>query len=113
MINIPNYKEIIIGMNRDPQFGPLLMTGLGGIYVNFLQDVSFRLNYKGITKSDALEMIGETKVYSLLKGVRGEPPSDINSLVDTICRVGKLCKDFQIIIRNLSMYLCHLFLLHF
>ncbi|MHA1382475.1 MAG: acetate--CoA ligase alpha subunit [Candidatus Helarchaeota archaeon] len=97
MIDIPNYKEIIIGMNRDPQFGPLIMTGLGGIYVNFLQDVSFRLNHKGISRKEAFEMVSETKVYSLLKGARGEPPYDIDSLVDTICRVGKLCKDYPII----------------
>ncbi|MHA1379344.1 MAG: acetate--CoA ligase alpha subunit [Candidatus Helarchaeota archaeon] len=97
MIDIPNYKEIIIGMNRDPQFGPLLMTGMGGIYVNFLQDVSFRLNHKGINRKEAFEMVSETKVYSLLKGARGEPPYDIDTLVDTICRIGKLVKDFPII----------------
>ena len=97
MVDIPNYKEIIIGMNRDPQFGPLIMTGMGGIYVNFLQDVSFRLNHKGLSKKEAFEMVSETKVYSLLKGARGEPPYDIDSLIDTICRVGKLVKDFPII----------------
>ncbi|MFX0136279.1 MAG: acetate--CoA ligase alpha subunit [Candidatus Hodarchaeota archaeon] len=97
MVDIPNFKEIIIGMNRDPQFGPLIMTGLGGIYVNFLQDVAFRLNHKGLSKKEAFKMVSETKVYSLLKGARGESPSDIDSLVDVICRVGKLCKDYPII----------------
>ncbi len=94
MSTIPNHKEIIIGVNRDPQFGPLIMCGFGGIYVNFLQDVSFRLNMDGINQDEALDMVAETKVYSLLKGARGEPPSSIESLVDAICRIGKLCADF-------------------
>ena len=103
MSQIPNHKEIIIGMNRDPQFGALLMCGFGGIYVNFLQDVAFRLNMNGITKTEALEMVAETKVYSLLKGARGEAPSDIDSLIDAICRIGKLCADFKNEINELDI----------
>jgi len=94
MSTIPGHKEIIIGVNNDPLFGHLMMCGFGGIYVNFLQDVSFRLNMAGISKSEALDMVAETKVYSLLKGARGEAPSDIDGLVDAICRIGKLCADF-------------------
>lgn len=96
MSTLPDAKELIIGMNRDPTFGPMLMTGFGGIYINFLQDVAFRINQKGgITKSEALGMISETKVYTLLRGVRGEAGSDIDALIDVICRIGKLVSDFE------------------
>ncbi len=88
-------KEIIIGANKDPQFGHLLMCGFGGIYVNFLEDVAFRLN--PVSRKDALEMLSETKVYRLLKGVRGEPPSDIESLIDAILRISQLLTDHPII----------------
>ncbi|MHA1267113.1 MAG: acetate--CoA ligase family protein [Candidatus Helarchaeota archaeon] len=88
-------KELIIGANRDPQFGYLIMCGLGGIYVNFLQDVAFRLH--PITRFDAQEMISETKAYKLLKGVRGEAPSDINKLIDTLLRISQLLADHPVI----------------
>ncbi|MHA1230372.1 MAG: acetate--CoA ligase alpha subunit [Candidatus Helarchaeota archaeon] len=94
MMNIDG-KEIIIGANYDPQFGHLIMCGFGGIYVNFLEDVAFRLN--PITRTEALEMLSETKVYKLLRGVRGEKPSDISSLIDVILRVSQLLNDFPII----------------
>ncbi|GAH17442.1 unnamed protein product, partial [marine sediment metagenome] len=80
-------REIIIGANKDLQFGHLIMCGLGGIYVNFLEDVAFRLN--PITRNEALDMLSETKAYKLLRGVRGEPPSDINSVIETILRIIK------------------------
>jgi len=86
-------REVIVGMNRDVQFGPLLMFGLGGIYVNILRDVSFRL--APISMQDVFEMIREIKSYALLRGVRGEPSSDINSIVDTILRVSQLSMDFE------------------
>ncbi|GCC10349.1 succinyl-CoA synthetase subunit alpha [archaeon] len=93
----PQGRELIIGMNRDIQFGPLVMFGLGGIYVNLLKDVSFRLaNY--ITPKSAFDMIGETRAYMLLKGFRGESPSDIESVVDVILRISKLALDFQEIV---------------
>ncbi|MHA1751260.1 MAG: acetate--CoA ligase alpha subunit [Candidatus Helarchaeota archaeon] len=88
-------REIIIGGNFDSQFGHLIMCGFGGIYVNFLEDVAFRLN--PITKNEALEMLSETKVYKLLRGVRGEPPSDINKLIESILKVSQLLNDHQII----------------
>jgi acetyltransferase len=65
-------KEMIVGMSRDPQFGPMVMFGLGGIYVNFLKDVSFRL--APLTQKDASEMVFETKASTLLRGIRGEKP---------------------------------------
>ncbi|NVM53208.1 MAG: acetate--CoA ligase family protein [Candidatus Helarchaeota archaeon] len=88
-------KEIIIGAHKDPQFGHLIMCGLGGIYVNFLEDVAFRLN--PITPQEAREMLGETKVFKLLKGVRGEPASDIDKLIDAILRINQLLNDHPLI----------------
>jgi acetyltransferase len=93
---IPRGREMIIGMSHDVQFGPLVMFGLGGIYVNFLKDVSFRL--APLSESEAREMMEETKAYSLLKGIRGEPPSDIEALKNTILRVGQLVWDFPEIV---------------
>jgi len=88
-------KEIIVGANKDPQFGHLIMCGLGGIYVNFLEDVAFRLN--PVSRIEAQEMLSETKAYKLLKGVRGEPPSDIQGLIDTILRISQLLTDYPLI----------------
>lgn len=90
---MPKGNELIIGMSRDVQFGPLLAFGLGGIYVNLLKDVSFRLA-EGLTLEDIEEMISETKAYTLIRGYRGSDPSDIPSLVQTLARVARLSLDF-------------------
>jgi len=90
---VPRGNEVIIGANKDPQFGMLLMFGLGGIYINFLKDVSFRL--APLTRKEALEMITETKTYVLLRGVRGEPPSDVDAIVDALLRISQLVNDFK------------------
>jgi acetyltransferase len=89
-------KETIIGMNRDPQFGPLLMFGLGGIYVEVLKDVTFRI--APVSQREAREMMNEIRSYHLLRGVRGEPPSDLDAIVDTILRVSQLVTDFAEIV---------------
>jgi len=93
---VPKGKEMIIGMTRDRQFGPLMMFGLGGIYVNFLRDVSFGL--APLSLEETSQMIEETKASILLKGIRGEPPSDIEALKDVIIRVSQLAIDFPIIL---------------
>ncbi len=93
---VPQGKEMIIGMSHDVQFGPLVMFGLGGIYVNFLKDVSFRL--APLSEPEAREMMEETKAYALLRGIRGEPPSDTEALKNTILRVGQLVWDFPEIV---------------
>jgi len=80
--------ETIVGAKRDPQFGPVLMFGLGGIFVEVFKDVSFRV--APITELDAEEMISELKAYPLLKGVRGRKPSDTGALVDTLLRVSRM-----------------------
>jgi acetyltransferase len=90
---VPLGKEVIVGAHKDPQFGPLVMFGLGGIFVEFLKDVSFRL--APLTKRDAMEMVAETKTYTLLKGVRGEPPSDIDAIVNVILRISQMVNDFK------------------
>jgi len=89
----PPGREVIVGSVRDPQFGPLIMFGLGGIYVNFLRDVSYRL--APLTFSEAVEMVSETKAYTLLKGVRGEPPSDLGSVIDVAVRLSQLMCRFR------------------
>ncbi len=77
--------EIIIGMNRDAQFGPVLMFGLGGIFVEIMKDVSFRL--VPVAGIDAAEMVREIKGYALLTGYRGQPPVDVKKLEKLIVQV--------------------------
>lgn len=93
----PKVNEIIIGMSRDPQFGPLLMFGTGGIYANFIKDVAFALSYK-FTRADAKKLIESTNLNSLLQGVRGEPPSDIEAIIDILLRLSQLVNDFPEIV---------------
>ncbi|MCJ7472033.1 MAG: acetate--CoA ligase [Actinobacteria bacterium] len=89
---VKDKKETIIGISDDLQFGPMIMFGLGGIYVEVLKDVSFRI--APISEKIAREMIGEIKTIKLLKGTRGETPSDIESIVDVLLRMSQLVTDF-------------------
>ena len=88
---VPQGKEIIVGATHDPQFGKIVMFGLGGVYANFLKDVSFGL--APLTSAEALGMIQKTKAYVLLRGVRGEKASDVGSLVDVLVRASYLVTD--------------------
>lgn len=90
---LPPGMELIVGMTRDLQFGPLIAFGLGGIYVNLLQDVAFRLA-RFLSLSEIEEMIQETKAYGVLKGYRGGKPADLAALTDFIARVARLVLDF-------------------
>jgi acetate---CoA ligase (ADP-forming) len=92
---VPKGREVIIGMTRDIQFGPLIMFGLGGIYVNILKDFSFRL--APLSVQNVSEMMTETKSYALLRGVRGERSADIDSVVNIILKVSQLVMDFEAI----------------
>ena len=87
----PASTEVIVGATKDPQFGPALMFGLGGIFVEVLKDVTFRI--APITESDAKEMITEVKAYPILKGYRGQPPADIDAIVNILLNTSKLVMD--------------------
>jgi acetyltransferase len=89
-------KEVIAGMNRDPQFGPLVMFGLGGIYVEVLKDVSFRV--APFSRREANEMMREIRSFNLLRGVRGQAPSDLEAIADTLLKVSQLVTDFPEIV---------------
>jgi len=89
----PTSTEVIVGATKDPQFGPALMFGLGGIFVEVLKDVTFRI--APITESDAREMINEVKAYPILKGYRGQPPADIDAIVNILMNTSKLVMDHQ------------------
>lgn len=84
--------EVIVGVTDDPVFGPCVMFGLGGIFVEVLQDVSFRV--APLTANDAEEMIREVKGARVLAGMRGKPAADIKALIDVILKVSKLACDF-------------------
>ena len=88
----PGGLEILVGMNRDPQFGPLVTFGLGGIYVEVLKDVTFRV--APFTIRDAELMLREIRTRALLDGVRGQPAVDKESIVDTLLRIGQLVQEF-------------------
>jgi acyl-CoA synthetase (NDP forming) len=90
---MPKGDEIIIGMIKDPTFGPMVAFGSGGILVNLLQDASFRLA-SGLAKREVEQMITETKAYTILKGFRGADPDDIPAICEAIARVAQLCRDF-------------------
>lgn len=81
-------REVIVGAVRDPQFGPLVMFGSGGVYVELLKDVSFRL--APVARSEAQAMIGETAAGKLLSGLRGQPPADKSAVADVIVAVSEL-----------------------
>jgi acyl-CoA synthetase (NDP forming) len=87
----PPGVEIIIGMNRDPQFGPAIMFGLGGVLVEVLKDVAFRL--VPVSRLDAAEMVREIKGYALLQGYRGQEPVDIKRLEEVIVKVSEFIED--------------------
>jgi acetyl coenzyme A synthetase (ADP forming)-like protein len=89
-------KEVILGVTRDPTFGHLLMFGLGGIYVEVLKDVVFRV--VPLTRAEADEMVREIRSFPLLAGARGEKPSDLNAIVGCILRVSQMVTDFPQIV---------------
>jgi len=88
----PRGQEVIIGMRRDPGFGPLIMFGLGGIYVELFKDVSFRV--APVSAAEARAMILETHAGKLLTGFRGQPAADIEAIVEVILRLSQLALDF-------------------
>lgn len=90
---LPPTREVIVGALQDPSFGATVMFGLGGVWVEVLEDVSFRL--APLSAEDAREMIQEIKGYSVLAGIRGTPSADVGALVDIIQKVGQLAHEFS------------------
>ncbi len=87
----PKGREVILGMKRDPHFGPILMFGLGGIYVEALKDVTFRV--APIRELSAYDMMKSIRAYKLLEGVRGEPPADLEAMAECLKRLSQLSCD--------------------
>jgi len=85
--------EVIVGMSEDPQFGPTVAFGLGGIFVEILQDISLRV--VPLLKSDAEFMVREIKGYKILQGVRGKKSSDIKAVIDVLMKISKLAEDWK------------------
>ena len=90
---VKSAKETILGASQDPTFGPVIMFGLGGIYVEVLKDVVFRV--APIEEQEATNMVESIKTIKLLKGVRGEKPSDLKAIADSLQRLSQLVVDFQ------------------
>jgi len=88
---VPSSTEVIVGATKDPVFGPTVMFGVGGIFVEVLKDVSFRL--VPITRLDAEEMIHEIRSYKILEGARGMPKADESALVETLLNTSKMLMD--------------------
>ena len=90
---VKSAKETILGASQDPTFGPVIMFGLGGIYVEVLKDVVFGV--APIDEQEAINMVESIKTIKLLKGVRGEKPSDLKAIADSLQRLSQLVVDFQ------------------
>jgi acetate---CoA ligase (ADP-forming) len=89
-------REMLVGVSRDPQFGPLVAVGMGGIYVEVLRDVALRL--APISKQEVAEQIRAIRTFPLLRGVRGEPPADIAAIEEVVLRISQLVTDFPEIV---------------
>jgi acetyltransferase len=87
----PPGRDLLLGVVHDAQFGPLVVIGLGGIYVEVLRDTAMRL--APVSPAEALRMLDELKTVALLRGVRGEPPVDFSAVAEVISRFGQLAMD--------------------
>jgi acetyltransferase len=98
-------REVILGMNRDKHFGPLLMFGMGGIFVEVLKDVTF--NLAPLTAEEARQMLKATKTYQMLKGVRGQEGVDLDAIAESLQRLSQLVTEFpQIVEMDINPLLC-------
>ncbi len=91
----PKGVEVIVGMIRDPQFGPTVMFGLGGIFIEILKDVTFRVC--PVERADIEEMLTEIQGIKMLQGYRGQPRCDVNSIIDIILQISILALDYPVI----------------
>lgn len=92
----PKGRECLVGVSRDPQLGPLIAFGLGGIYVEVLKDVAFRL--APLSRQEARQQIEAIRSFPILRGVRGQPPADLECIEETLLRVSQLVTDFPEIV---------------
>ncbi|WP_435318447.1 acetate--CoA ligase alpha subunit [Haloarchaeobius sp. TZWSO28] len=92
MVDLDEGTETIVGVNRDPQFGPLVLFGLGGIFVEVLEDTTLRV--APVSEPEARDMIDDIQAAPLLRGARGRTPADVDSIVETIQRLSQLVTDF-------------------
>ncbi|MDR1167638.1 MAG: acetate--CoA ligase family protein [Heliobacteriaceae bacterium] len=88
-------REMVCGIATDPQYGPMMMFGLGGVFIEVMKDVTFRL--APLTDDEALEMIKSVKAYHLLEGARGTKPAQIEQIQETLLRLSQLVNDFKFI----------------
>ncbi len=88
-------REMVCGIATDPQYGPMMMFGLGGVFVEVMKDVTFRI--APLTDNDAMDMIKSVKAYKLLEGARGTTPAQINQIQETLLRLSQLVNDFKFI----------------
>lgn len=91
----PPSTEVIVGAIKDPQFGPVVMFGLGGIFVEVLKDVAFRV--VPFTADEASDMISEIRAYPILKGYRNTPPADTKAITDILLATSRLITDYPAI----------------
>jgi len=91
----PKGVEVIVGMIRDPQFGPTVMFGLGGIFIEILKDVTFRVC--PVERADIEEMLTEIQGIKMLQGYRGQPRCDVNAIIDIILQISRLALDYSTI----------------
>ena len=92
-ISEPGGLEVILGMHREPHFGPLLMFGLGGVYVEVLKDVTFRI--APVRELGAYRMLREIRARALLDGYRGQPPRDVKAIAECIMRLSQLAVEME------------------
>ena len=94
-------RETIVGMTSDPQFGPGIVFGLGGIFVEILKDAALRI--PPLTSDDAHEMINSLKGAAILKGARGQKAADINALVHVLLNFSQLCEDLRGVVKEIDI----------
>jgi len=92
---VPSGVEVIVGMIRDPQFGPTVMFGLGGIFTEILKDVTFRVC--PVERTDIEEMLTEIEGIKMLQGYRGQPRRDVNAIIDIIMEISRLALDYPVV----------------
>ena len=94
-------RELLMGVNRDPQFGPQIVFGLGGVLVELLKDISIRL--APLSRSEAEVMVKEIDNYTFLEKFRGMGRADIDAIVDTLIRLSRLAADFSSKIKEIDI----------